>query len=97
MAFGIVLAQLLNMFLILMFIAVPVAFVVWAVTNRGKQTPTENKLLLQKRDDSYVRVRLDDVAKIDIVDEHEAVIHLADEQKVSVRPDEARRVIRKLR
>ncbi len=70
-----------------------IAWAVINITGRGG-----NRLMLQRADDqSYIRVNLDDVESVDIVDQHEAVIHLAGERKIIVKPQDAKRVVRKLR
>ncbi len=97
MNMGLLIAQLVNMFLILLVITVPVATVVWVVVNIAGNRGAGGKMLLQKLDDdSYVHVRLDDVEKVEILNNHEAVIHLEGEQKMIIKPEDARRVIRKL-
>lgn len=64
---------------------------------RATTVPNTQMMLRKAHEDSYVRVRLDDVSKVDMLDAHEAVIHLADGQKMTVEAKDARRVLRKLR
>lgn len=89
-------AYFINALILLLVVGAITALVAWAVvTVRNGGT---RKLLLQKlTDDSYIRVNLDSVLKVDILDKYESVIHMEDEQKIIVKTDDAKRVIRRLR
>lgn len=93
---GVFAAYFINAIVLLLVLGLITALVMWAFTtvrNGGTR-----KLLLQKlTDDSYIRIDLDRVEKVDIVDKVESVIHMEDDQKIIVKTDDARRVIRRLK
>jgi hypothetical protein len=89
-------AYILSTLMFIAVVSVVAGAIAWAavrLSGRGGK-----RLMLQRADDqSYVRVNLDDVESVDILDRHEAVIHLAEDRKIIVTANDAKRVVRKLR
>ncbi len=95
---GMMLAQIINVTVTILMIAVPLMFMWYVVRKLGRNNTNPQKMLVQQfESDSYFQVNLDDVQKIDIVNREQAVIHTRDDQKITIRGQDGRKLVRKLK